>query len=407
MAKQIRKQTLIGAIALALFGLTYLLSADVRDFIAQSFAILSKADPGDIEGGIRELKSYLLGFGIWAPVVSSILMVLQMIAAPIPGQLVTFTNGLLFGAFWGTVLSWSSAMAGAALCYGIATAFGRPVVEKIVGVKSLDYVDRFFERYGTKAILVARLIPFVPFDPVSYGAGLTKMGFWRFFIATGIGQLPATILYSWLGAKVTGSIKVVFWVFVGVVALAVILSALKPWYEKRALSSRAGEGKSSEEPREKLPLLVVADKIFVIAFTSFLLGFDISWLLMKNIWFDMRMRTGILMPVFLIIGLVIGFVRFKKFTSQPKPMSTVRKIASWLLALFTAAVLAMIVTDLPTLQLVLPIQMREGFFMSDLDLEIAKTATYTFFLLGFWRLGATIFRRLRCAGRVELVRART
>jgi len=406
MAKQIRKQTLIGAIALALFGLTYLLSADVRDFIAQAFATLSKADPRDIEGGIRELKSYLLGFGIWAPVVSSILMVLQMIAAPIPGQLVTFTNGLLFGAFWGTVLSWSSAMAGAALCYGIATAFGRPVVEKIVGAKSLDYVDKFFERYGTKAILVARLIPFVPFDPVSYGAGLTKMGFWRFFIATGIGQFPATILYSWLGAKVTGSIKVVFWVFVSVIALAVILSALKPWYEKRAFNSRADGGKSATGPREKLPLLMVADKIFVIAFTSFLLGFDISWLLMKNIWFDMRMRTGILMPIFLIVGLVIGFVRLKKFTNQPKQMGTARKTASWLLALFTTAVLATIVTDLPTLQLVLPIQMREGFFMSDLDLEIAKTATYAFFLLGFWRLGATIFRRLRGAGEMELVKAR-
>lgn len=231
-------KTIIGAVTLVIVACGFLIP-DVRQFISHAFGILGKADPRDIEAGIREMRDYLLGFGIWAPIVSSSLMVLQMIAAPIPGQFVTFTNGLLFGAFWGTILSWSSAMLGAAICFGLASAFGRPLVEKIVGKASLDYVDGFFERYGTKAIITARLIPFVPFDPISYGAGLTKMSFWRFFIATGIGQLPATILYSWLGARVTGTIKVIFIVFVTVMAIAIVFSALKPWFNKRAMGNKA------------------------------------------------------------------------------------------------------------------------------------------------------------------------
>lgn len=230
---RIRKQTMIGIVIAGAFGLSYLLFGDVRLFIFRAVSVLNEADPSNLETGIRELRSYLTGFGIWAPVVSSILMVLQMIIAPIPGQLITFTNGLLFGSFWGTVLSWTSAMIGATICFGIASAFGRPVVEKIIGKTSLDYVDKFFERYGTKTVLIARLIPFVPFDPVSYGAGLTRMGFRSFFIATAIGQLPATILYSWLGDKATGAIKAVFWVFIGVVAIAVALSIIKPWFDRR------------------------------------------------------------------------------------------------------------------------------------------------------------------------------
>ncbi len=43
---------------------------------------------------------------------------------------------------------------------------------------------------------VCRLLPFVPFDPVSYAAGLTSLRFWPFMLATGVGQLPATIVYS-------------------------------------------------------------------------------------------------------------------------------------------------------------------------------------------------------------------
>lgn len=52
--------------------------------------------------------------------------------------------------------------------------------------------------------MVARLLPFIPFDAVSYAAGLTSMDFWPFFLATGIGQLPATIVYSYAGGSLTG-----------------------------------------------------------------------------------------------------------------------------------------------------------------------------------------------------------
>lgn len=45
------------------------------------------------------------------------------------------------------------------------------------------------------------------FDIVSYAAGLTSMSFWSFFWATGLGQLPATIIYSYIGEMLTGGMK--------------------------------------------------------------------------------------------------------------------------------------------------------------------------------------------------------
>jgi uncharacterized membrane protein YdjX (TVP38/TMEM64 family) len=175
-------------------------------------------DPRDL----MRFREFLLSFGAWAPVVSFLLMVLQSVIAPLPAPVITVTNGLLFGAFWGTVLSWTSAMAGAALCFAIARALGRPVVERLAGTGPLARTDAFFARYGSAAVLVARLIPVISFDVVSYAAGLTRMGIVPFLVATGIGQLPATIVYSALGQNLSSGSRGALWALGALLSLAVI-----------------------------------------------------------------------------------------------------------------------------------------------------------------------------------------
>lgn len=203
--------TLLTLAGLAAAGGAYLGVPAVRGAVDDVVGILTV---GDTRQAIVGFRAYLLRFGAWAPAVSAALMVFQSVLAPLPAFVVTFANGLLFGWAWGALLSWSSAMVGAALCFGIARGVGRPVVERLVGgTRALEVADVFFRRYGSRAILVSRLLPFVSFDVISYGAGLTPTPLWRFLVATGLGQLPATLLYSYLGENLTGSVRVLFWVF--------------------------------------------------------------------------------------------------------------------------------------------------------------------------------------------------
>ena len=118
-------------------------------------------------------------------------------------------------------------MLGAALCFFIARYFGRPVVVKLISESALVTSDRFFEHYGVHAVLIARLVPIISFDVISYGSGLTGMGFLGFWIATGVGQLPATILYSYLGNEATGTIKILFWAFGIVIAISIVAVLIK------------------------------------------------------------------------------------------------------------------------------------------------------------------------------------
>ena len=176
---------------------------------------------------LETAREYIASYGVLAPIVSAILMIFQSVIAPLPAFLITFANGLLFGVWWGAALSWSSAMLGAALCFFIARVLGRPVIVKLLSEAAVNTSDQFFQRYGKHAVLIARLVPVISFDVISYGAGLTGMRFLGFAIATGIGQLPATLLYSYLGDRVTGSIKVLFWGFGIVIAVSIVIGLVK------------------------------------------------------------------------------------------------------------------------------------------------------------------------------------
>ena len=184
-------------------------------------------------GDFTIVRDFVASYGVYAALISFLLMIFQSIAAPLPAFLITFANANLFGWWKGAILSWSSAMAGAAVCFYIAKILGRDVAEKLTSKAGLEQIDTFFERYGKNTILICRLLPFVSFDIVSYAAGLTSMSFASFFIATGIGQLPATIVYSYVGGMLTGGAKLLVTALLLIFALSALIFMLRKIYMDR------------------------------------------------------------------------------------------------------------------------------------------------------------------------------
>ncbi|MDP9425419.1 MAG: TVP38/TMEM64 family protein [Actinomycetota bacterium] len=212
-------RTAVTVALLAVLLFLYLVSDVFRQEVNWAVGVMGSADTG-------ALRDYILSYGAWAPVVSAALMILQALAAFVPSFLLGLANGLAFGAFWGGMLSLVSAALAASISFGIARAVGRVPVEAIVGRESLGHADGWFERYGAYAVLVARLIPVVSFDAISYAAGLTKIGFWRFLGATTVGMAPATFVYSYLGERAprfAGVLLVVFGIFVAAAVVAAVV----------------------------------------------------------------------------------------------------------------------------------------------------------------------------------------
>jgi uncharacterized membrane protein YdjX (TVP38/TMEM64 family) len=232
--KSRKRGRIVAIVGIAIFMICYFTIPSLNNGLNNAFSTISKLDTAIV---IEYLRSY----GKLAVVVSFTLMVLQSIAAPIPAFLITLSNAAIFGWWQGAILSWSSAMAGAALCFFIARVLGRDVVEKLTSKGAMESVDVFFEKYGKHTIVVSRLLPFVSFDFISYAAGLTNMKFWSFFIATGIGQLPATIVYSYVGGTLTGGAQKVFVGLLTLFALSILIGVVKKVYNDKR------KGKIKEE----------------------------------------------------------------------------------------------------------------------------------------------------------------
>ena len=151
---------------------------------------------------VEGLRVWGEALGAWAPLATVLLMVIQALAAPIPAILITLLNSLLFGPFVGAIWSILSATLAAVICFGIARRFGTPLVARLVPDRLITRTERFMDSHGATTILAARLLPVVPFDPISYVAGLTRLRLWTFVWATALGQIPAGFAYSYLGQEI-------------------------------------------------------------------------------------------------------------------------------------------------------------------------------------------------------------
>ena len=234
----IQRGILVAAI-LALVAVYFFVPA-VHEWVGSVFAMFATGD-------FSAASDFMAQYGPAAAVVSFLLMVFQSVIAPLPAFLITIANANLFGWWQGAILSWTSAMSGAALCFCIARVVGREAVEKLAGKNGIRQMEEFFQRHGTQSVLIARLLPFVSFDWVSYFAGLTSMRFWSFFLATGLGQLPATIVYSYVGGMLTGGAKLLMTGLLILFALAILVVVVRQVYTETQKKKGAAQAAASAE----------------------------------------------------------------------------------------------------------------------------------------------------------------
>ena len=231
------KWYVLGVIVIAIVA--YFSIPAVKAYIDRISGVLASAD-------VSRVVEFIRSYGVYAMAISFVLMVFQSIIAPLPAFLITFANAAVFGWWQGALLSWSSAMVGAILCFFIARALGCDTVEKFAGKGALKGVEAYFTKYGSKTILVCRLLPFVSFDAVSYFAGLTSIRFWPFVLATGLGQLPATIVYSYVGGMLTGGVKYFVMALLCIFALSAIVAIIKGLYNERQKAKNAQKSEATQ-----------------------------------------------------------------------------------------------------------------------------------------------------------------
>lgn len=217
--KTIIKFVILGIIIIALLG-----------YVA--WDVIAKGPLTQLLSNRDELVRIMQGLGPWAPLLYIILQVLQVVVAPIPGQIVGGVGGFLFG-HWGILWTTIGSFIGFWLVFLIARKFGRPLLEKIFKKPVVDKFDFIINARGAALIIFAIfLLPGFPDDVVCYIAGLTKLSLRKLMLVSILGRFPTIVLTNYIGMGVNGNIGLV----VALSLLAVIIMGLVAWKRERILA---------------------------------------------------------------------------------------------------------------------------------------------------------------------------
>ena len=170
-------------------------------------------------------------WGAWGAVGSVGLMILHSFV-PFPAEALALANGMVYGAFWGSLVTWVGAMLGAMLAFACARVFGQPFVRRILPPKHWRKIESWSGESAWYSLLVARLIPVIAFNLINYAAGLTTVSFWTFFWTTAIGILPLTILMGVLGENM---LELPWWAWLLLVAVALLAGMLWKVFTRKAV----------------------------------------------------------------------------------------------------------------------------------------------------------------------------
>lgn len=192
--------------------------------VAAGFALVPKL--GDTE----QIAAFVDRAGPWGPVLFIVIQALQVIVAPVPGQVTGIASGFLFGPWMGTLYSAIGGTIGCAIVFVLSRRLGRPFVESFVSRKALSRFDYLADATGTTVLFLVFLIPVFPDDIISYIAGLTRVSIRRLVLVALFGRLPGYFVFALAGERAAAADVTVL---VALGAGAVVLLGLLLWQRRR------------------------------------------------------------------------------------------------------------------------------------------------------------------------------
>jgi len=171
----------------------------------------------------QALREFIRGYGILAPGVLVVLQAVQVVVAPIPGQVLAVVAGYLFGVWWGTLYNIIGITIGSTIAFWISRRYGRAYVENIVDKDALAQFDTVSDDYGRSALFLSFLVPGLPDDLICFAGGLTDIPLWQLVALAVIGRTPAFFLVNVVG-NLIGTDR--FAAALGLAVVLVVISAV-------------------------------------------------------------------------------------------------------------------------------------------------------------------------------------
>ncbi len=143
-----------------------------------------------------KMGAFIRSLGGWGFAGFIALQVVQVVAAPIPGEATGFLGGYLFGPLLGTVLSTVGLTIGSFVAFALSRSFGRPLTDRLVDKSTMERFDYLLHHKGAFLVFVLFLIPGFPKDFLCYILGLGHLSTLEFMTIATSGRLLGTVMLT-------------------------------------------------------------------------------------------------------------------------------------------------------------------------------------------------------------------
>ena len=175
-----------------------------------------------------------------------ILQAIQVIAAPIPGEVTGFIGGYLYGIVIGIVLSTIGLTIGSWVAFTLSRVLGRPFVEKFIKKKTIERYDYLLHHKGAFLVFLLFLIPGFPKDSLCYILGLGHLTTKEFLIISTVGRFAGTVLLTLGGSYIHNQQYYRFLYFWALLSLRFFYQ----WHIKTSLKGFSEYGMLPQEGRQ-------------------------------------------------------------------------------------------------------------------------------------------------------------
>jgi uncharacterized membrane protein YdjX (TVP38/TMEM64 family) len=171
----------------------------------------------------ERLQGFLNSLGPLSFIGFIMLQALQVIAAPVPGEVTGLIGGYLYGSYWGVLISTIGLTLGSFIAFFLSKTFGRPFVDKFVSKATLDKYDYLLHHKGAFLVFILFLIPGFPKDILCYILGLGHLSTREFLAISTVGRFAGTVLLTVGGSYLRHHQYYRFSVLLGIAVIVVFI----------------------------------------------------------------------------------------------------------------------------------------------------------------------------------------
>lgn len=172
----------------------------------------------------QRMITFIESLGPWGFVGFVVLQALQVVAAPIPGEVTGFLGGYMYGPYVGVLLSTIGLTIGSYAAFFLSRTFGKPFVDRFVSPGTMERFDYLLHHKGAFLVFLLFLIPGFPKDYLCYVLGLGHLSSIEFIVIGGTGRLFGTVLLTLGGNFIRLHQYKQFFVLVGAAIIFVLLA---------------------------------------------------------------------------------------------------------------------------------------------------------------------------------------